>query len=237
MKALTASFKIFLKQISRDFMLYVICIVPLLVSFVFRLGVPYLDRLLSGYFQVATILSDYYLLFDLFLASITPLMLCFVSSLVILSEYDENITNYLAVTPIGKKGYLFSRLIIPAAISCAISFILVFFFSLTVWTSLMIFTVSALSGIASILFSLLIVSFSHNRVEGLAIGKFSTLLMLGLPVPFFLSSNIQYLFILLPSFWIAKLRVENNYLFVLPAIVVSLIWIVLFYKRFERKLT
>ena len=186
MKALTASFKIFLVQISRDFMLYVICIVPLLVSFVFRFGVPYLDRLLSGYFQTATILSDYYLLFDLFLASITPMMFCFVSSLVILSEYDENITNYLAVTPIGKKGYLFSRLIIPAAISCAISFILVFFFSLTVWTPLMIFTVSALSGIASILFSLLIVSFSHNRVEGLAIGKFSTLLMLGLPVPFFL---------------------------------------------------
>ena len=237
MKALTASFKIFLVQISRDFMLYVICIVPLLVSFVFRFGVPYLDRLLSGYFQTATILSDYYLLFDLFLASITPMMFCFVSSLVILSEYDENITNYLAVTPIGKKGYLFSRLIIPAAISCAISFILVFFFSLTVWTPLMIFTVSALSGIASILFSLLIVSFSHNRVEGLAIGKFSTLLMLGLPVPFFLLSNVQYLFAFLPSFWIAKLRVENNYLFVFPAIAVSLIWIVLFYKRFERKLT
>ena len=236
MKALTASFKIFLVQISRDFMLYVICIVPLLVSFVFRFGVPYLDRLLSGYFQVATILSDYYLLFDLFLASITPMMFCFVSSLVILSEYDENITNYLAVTPIGKKGYLFSRLIIPAAISCAVSYILVSFFSLAVWTSLMIFTVSALSGIASILFALLIVSFSHNRVEGLAIGKFSTLLMLGLPVPFVLLSNVQYLLAFLPSFWIAKLRLENNYLSALPAIVVSLIWIVLFYKRFERKL-
>ena len=181
MKALTASFKIFLMQISRDFMLYVICIVPLLVSFVFRFGVPYLDRLLSGYFQVVTILSDYYLLFDLFLVSITPMMLCFVSSLVILSEYDENITNYLEVTPIGKKGYLFSRLIIPAVISGAISYILVFFFSLTVWTLLMIFTVSALSGIASILFSLLIVSFSHNRVEDLRSESFPHCLCLASP--------------------------------------------------------
>lgn len=236
MKALKASFRIFLMQISRDFMLYVICIVPLLVSFVFRFGVPYIDRLLRDYFETATILSDYYLLFDLFLAIITPSMLCFVSSLVILSEYDENITNYLAVTPIGKKGYLFSRLVVPAVISCAVSFILVFFFSLTVWKPFMILVVSILSGIASILFSLLIVSFSHNRVEGLAIGKFSTLIMMGLPIPFFLSLKIQYLFIFLPSFWIAKLRVENNYLFAFPAIVMSLIWIVLFFKRFEKKL-
>ncbi len=237
MRALTASFKIFILQIVKDFMLYVICAVPILVAFVFRFGVPYIDMLLSGYFQAATILSDYYLLFDLFLAIITPTMLCFVSSLVILSEYDENITNYLAVTPIGKLGYLFSRLIVPAAISCVISFVLVSFFSLTVWAPFMIFIVSILSSIASILFSLLIVSFSHNRVEGLAIGKFSTLLMLGLPVPFFLSSNIQYLFALLPSFWIAKLCVENNYLFALPAFVMSLIWIALFFKRFEKKLT
>jgi hypothetical protein len=61
-----------------------------------------------------------------------------------------------------------------------------------------------LASLLSIALALLIVAFSHNRVEGMALAKLSGVFLLGLPVPFFLSSGVQYLFSPLPSFWIAK---------------------------------
>ena len=176
------------------------------------------------------------MLFDLFLCLITPYMFCFASSMVMLTEYDENITGYLAVTPIGKKGYILSRLLIPCVISFFASLLLIGWFSLTYWTLGMALITCFLTSILCIAISLLLFSFSHNRVEGMAMAKLSGLLMLGLPVPFFLVSKVQYLFSPLSSFWIAKMCFEENFLFLLPAILTSLIWILLLYQKFERKI-
>jgi fluoroquinolone transport system permease protein len=79
-------------------------------------------------------------------------------------------------------------------------------------------------------------SFSHNRVEGLAMAKLSGLFMLGLPVPFFLMSKVQYWFSFLPSYWIAKLGVEQNYIYSVPALLSSIIWMSILYRKFDRKL-
>ncbi|MFB0919807.1 MAG: ABC transporter permease, partial [Oscillospiraceae bacterium] len=179
----------------------------------------------------------YYLLFDLFLAILTPYMLCFVSSLIMLTEYDENMSSYMAVTPVGKRGYILSRLVFPAAIAIFVSVILMKLFSLTVWTISALIVTCTLSSLLSVGVSLLLVSLSHNRVEGMALGKLTGIILLGLPIPFFLLSGAQYLFSLLPSFWIAKLSVEGDYLFTVPALVTSLLWIWLLYGRFAKKLS
>jgi len=83
----------------------------------------------------------------------------------------------------------------------------------------------------------LLFSFSYNRVEGMAVAKMAGLIMLGLPVPFFLISNAQYLFSVLPSFWIAKLCLEDSYWFLVPASITSAIWIWLLYGKFKKKLS
>lgn len=227
----------FLKQISKDGMLYATMIAPILAGFAFRFGIPAAETALCGYFGRSTILSQYYLLFDLFLAIITPYMLCFVSSLVILTENDENMSSYMAVTPVGKRGYIASRLVLPAIIAVFVSLILMKLFSLTSWTTSALLIICVLSSLLNIGVSLLIVSFSHNRVEGMALGKLAGIILMGLPVPFFLFSDVQYLFSVLPSFWIAKLSVEDDYLFAVPALVTSLIWIRILYGRFVKKLS
>ncbi len=235
MNPLFRSFGIFIRQISSDSMLYAVCAAPILAAFFFRFGIPYLEALLCGYFNESTILAGYYLLFDLFLVMLTPFMFCFASSMVMLTEYDENMASYLAVTPVGKKGYIVSRLVLPATISYFASVIILHFFSLTRWSLLMLLTVSMLTCLLSIAVSLLLVSFSHNRVEGMAVSKLSGIIMLGLPVPFFLFSEVQYLFSILPSFWIAKLCMEKDLIFLIPALLTSLLWIWPLYKRFEKK--
>lgn len=236
MKPLFLSFRMFIWQIFKDSMLAAVCIAPVLTALFFRFGIPVIERILCGYFYKTSILSDYYLLFDLFLSLVTPYMFCFASAMVMLTEYDENMVGYMAVTPVGKKGYALSRLFFPAITSFLSSVLLIQSFSLTVWSFGMIFIICLLTGFLSISISLLLVSFSHNRVEGMALAKLSGLLILGLPVPFFLSSNVQYLFFLLPSFWIAKLVLENTVLFLPPALISLSIWLWLTYRRFNQKI-
>lgn len=230
------SFQMFLRQIRKDNMLIAVCIAPILAACFFRFGIPYMERFLCAYFGKETILSDYYLLFDLFLSLITPYLFCFASSMVMLTEYDENMTGYMAVTPVGKTGYLFSRLILPAGLSFMISMFLMLGFTLTDWSFPLILIICLLTCILSTIVTLLLFSFSHNRVEGMAIAKLSGLAMLGLPVPFFTTSSIQYLFCILPSFWIAKFCTDRNLLYLFAALFTSMIWLCLLYKKFLRKL-
>ncbi len=225
----------FIRQIVEDTMLVMVCFAVVLAAFFFRFGIPVIEGILCGYFGRETILTDYYLLFDLMLAVLTPYMLCFASAMIMLTEYDENMTSYLAVTPVGKNGYILSRLVFPAVIACIISIVIIYWFSLTQWSFGMIMLVCLITSLMSIAVALFLFSFSHNRVEGMAMGKLSGILMLGLPVPFFLFTNIQYLFSPLPSFWIAKYCMEKNLIFMFPALLSLILWIWLLYKKFIKK--
>ena len=236
MRPVMKSFFMFLRQIAGDSMLYMVMAAPILAGCAFHFGVPALETLLCRLFGETAILSDYYLLFDLFLAVMTPYLFCFVSSMVMLSEYDENIASYLAVTPIGRRGYIVSRLVLPAVVSIAASVLVMRFLALADWTWANLLLVGALGGVLSIPVALLVVAFSHNRVEGMALAKLAGVILLGLPVPFFIGGGAQYLFSVLPSFWIAKLVLSENNLLLLPAVAASLLWIWALYRKFERKM-
>lgn len=235
MKPLLKSFKIFIKQILNDNMLIVVSVTPILAGLFFKFAIPNLDKLLCQYYGQA-ILADYYLLFDLVLGILTPFMFCFVSAMVMLTEYDENMAVYMAVTPLGKKGYIVSRLVIPAIISVFLSMIVVACFCLTKWTFLGLFVICLLSSMFSVVLSLLIFSISHNRVEGMAMSKISGIGIIGLPIPFFIKNGVQYIFSFLPSFWIAKISLNDNYIFIIPALVTLAVWFILLYKKFVKKI-
>lgn len=237
MKPLIRSFRMFISQIWHDSMLIAVLIAPLLAALFFRFGIPEIERLLCAYFNKTAILFNYYLLFDLFLGILTPYMVCFASSMVMLTEYEENMSQYMSVTPVGKRGYFISRLVFPAVISFFASVFLMLCFTLTEWQAPMLILVCFLSSLTSVAVCLLLFSCSHNRVEGMALAKMAGLFMLGLPVPFFLLSKAQYLFSVLPSFWIGKLSLEHNYWILIPALVTSAVWIWLLYEKFKKKLS
>lgn len=237
MKPLWRSFAVFLRQITGDKMLVLVCLAPVLAALVFRFGIPYLEGLLCAHFETSAIISPYYLLLDLFLCLLTPYMFCFVSGLVMLTEHDENMAKYIAVTPVGKNGYIISRLIFPAAFGFLASVPLVSMFSLTVWNTALLLLACLVSSVLCVAVVMLLFSLSHNRVEGMAIGKLTGLFLLGLVVPFFLESGMQYLFSPLPSFWLAKMCVSADIIWLFPALVSSLLWMWVLYRRFERKLS
>lgn len=237
MRAMYKSFRMFMRQIWNDNMLIAVCIAPVLAAFFFKFGIPTIERIICARLGRTDILADYYLMFDLFLGIITPYMFCFASSMVMLTEYDENMSLYMSVTPVGKKGYLIARVVFPAVISFFASVLLLLFFSLTKWPLVLLLAFCAFSSVLSVAFSMLLFALSHNRVEGMAMAKLAGLFLLGIPVPFFIISGAQYLFSFLPSFWVAKLCIEENFIYVLPAVLTISLWIMAVYSRFEKKLS
>ncbi len=70
--------------------------------------------------------------------------------------------------------------------------------------------------------ALLVLTISSDKLEGMALTKLST--------------DIQYVISPLPSFWIGKAILENMPLYMLPAFVLSDMWICFLFKRYLRKI-
>jgi fluoroquinolone transport system permease protein len=217
-------------------MLIFILSAPVLSGLFFKLGVPYIETLLSKYLQMNDLLTPYYLLFDLLLASLTPLLYCFAAAYIILGEIDDGISKYLAVTPIGKKGYLISRIGIPTLTSWLVTMVTLGIFHLSFMTPITIIMISIMTALLGMTEALLIVSTASNKVEGMAVSKLSGLCFIGLATPFFLNGNMQYILFCLPTLWIAKYALEINYFYALLGMLTSIGWITYLYKRFKKKI-
>ena len=51
MKPILRSFGIFIRQITRDNMLWAVCLAPFITALLFRFGIPYVEILLCSYFE------------------------------------------------------------------------------------------------------------------------------------------------------------------------------------------
>lgn len=236
LRVLSYAFIQFLYQLLKDAMLILLCVAPILCGLFFQFGIPFIQSLLIKYLNNPDILPAFYLLFDLMLAILTPMLYCFAAAYVILGEIDDGISKYLAVTPIGKNGYLISRLGFPAIIAFVVSIVAVSIFKLTQISFVDILIITFISSILGLVEALLIVSFSSNKVEGMAISKLSGLFMLGLPAPFFISGNIQYILFFLPTFWLAKFAIEKNIIYAALGILTSIAWGTILYRKFKKKI-
>lgn len=234
MKQILTAFGQVVSQARSDAMLFLCCLAPLLMGAVFKWGIPLADRLLSGFVPIS--LLPYYPLFDLLLCAAVPFLLCFVPSMVILGEIDDRISSYLAVTPLGKGGYLLSRLGIPVALSTLATPFLCLLFGLSRLPFGMLAAAAVCSGAQGLVETLLVTCLSSNKLEGIAVAKLSGLFLLGVPAPFFLSGPAEYLLSPLPGLWLAKAVLQNNWLYFAVSLLVSGIWAGFLFRRFQRKL-
>ena len=236
MRAIRLSFFQMLIYMRRDMMLFAVCFVPVPAGLLFRFGIPLLEAVLTDWFHISAIMSPYYALIDTFFAMLSPIMFCFVSAMVSLEEADEKTAAYLFVTPLRKNGYLTARFCIPAIAAFFATIILLSVFKLTSLSVIEIVLLAAGGTLQGIITSLLILTISSNKLEGMAISKLSVLMIFGAAIPFFIKDNLQYVLFPLPSFWIGKAAYENKGLYILPAFALSAIWIYSLLKRYLRKI-
>lgn len=236
MKAIRLSFFQMALTMRRDMMLFMSCIAPILAGFFFRFAIPFLENVLTSCFHITAVISSYYRLVDIFFAVLSPVMFCFVSAMVSLEEIDENTAVYLSVTPLGKTGYLFARFGVPSVIAFLTTIILLPVFKLTALSAMTILLLAAGGTLQGMIVALLILTISSNKLEGIAVAKLSAPAAFGAAIPFFIKSDVQYVISPLPSFWIGKAVLENRMFYMLPAFILSVLWICFLLKRYLCKI-
>ena len=189
-----------------------------------------------SFFQMAAAMFTYYKLIDILFAMLSSTMFCFVSAMISLEERDEKTAVYLFITPLGKTGYIDARLGVPSAIAFLATITLLPVFKLTPLSPLTILLLATGGTLQGMIVALLVLTISSNKLEGMAVTKLSTLTIFGAVIPFFMKSDMQYVISPLPSFWIGKAILENMPLYMLPAFVLSAMWICFLFKRYLRKI-
>lgn len=236
MRAVGICFLQMLKFIKKDRMLFAACFAPLLAGAFFRFAVPWADRKMAVWFSDTLILRPYYGLIDVVFSMLASIMFCYAAAMVILEEVDDHIAGYLFVTVLGKKGYLLARLGIPAAAAFILTVLLLPVFKLSGSGVLSIVCLAGGGALQGLILALLITAFSSNKLEGMAVTKLSSLLVMGAAVPYFFNGDVQYFFSLLPSFWMGKLAYHGEPLYIFPMTAVSALWILLPVKKFVNKI-
>lgn len=204
MKALYISFSRFTKEIFKDAMLAAMTILPIFLGLLFKLGLPVLEVFLETRFGLHKILEPYYLFFDLTIIFSTPIMFGYAGLMIILEERDRGIMKYLCVTPLGRRGYILTRLVFLSAIAALYAFFVETLLHLSDINLLQIFLGCLFSFLTGIWLICLITLLASNKVEGLAFSKFSGILILGPLASFFIKDWIKYFTGFLPTFWFTE---------------------------------
>ncbi len=231
------AFREFIKEIWQDVMFAALLFVPLLMCLLFRFGIPLLERELCEMQHVGTMITPYYFCFDLCIIMMTPIMFSFAGVMVILGELDNGLARYLMVTPLGKKGYLWSRigmLSVIAMVYADISILVFRLSDLSVWNILYCGVISAMTGA---LISFFVVSLAHNKVEGMALTKFSAFFVLGIPIAVFIKIPYKYIGFFLPSFWTTEFCIRGQIVDAVMGLVVGGILLYISFRRFAGRIS
>ncbi len=236
MKQTLCLFQIGFRQISKDGMLLVLLPAPFFVGLIFKFGVPLVNDVLQDRFALS--LLPWYGLVDGILLCLTPMFVAMVTAFLILEERDEGITSFYHITPAGGYSYLIARIGIPMIFTFIITVIAVEVFHISTISNLDIWAGSLISATTGIALATAIVSMAGNRVEGLAVSKITGISLLGLISIWVIPTPYMYFAAFLPSFWVGKLMIEgvNTVSFCL-GILTCLVWIVVFSKKFLRRIS
>jgi fluoroquinolone transport system permease protein len=216
-----------------DAMLAAILFAPILLGIVFRFGIPLLEETLCSYFQVSSVFKPYYRLLDLFVVVMTAYMCSVSGIMVILGDLDCGVTKALVVTPLGKRGYLLSRIGIPSVLAAIYGGVIACMFGLSALSVPLFIALTISASLIAVTASFLVVAIAKNKVEGLALSKLSGLMLLGLPAAYFIREPVRYLTCITPGFWLARLGQTEDFWFLLPIVLTSVLWIALLYRRFS----
>ena len=196
-------FRIGMRQIIRDGMLFALLPAPFLMGALAKFGIPPLDALLARQFGFS--LQPWYGLIDGLLLYLTPTLLGMISTFLMLEERDEGIADFYNITPAGGRAYHIARLGLPMAWAFVCSLVVGAIFTLRALAPMVLLGACLISAAAGALMTLGVSRFAKNRVEGLALSKLTGLSLLGLVAVWFIPAPFSWFFGFMPSYWLGIL--------------------------------
>ncbi|MBN1886976.1 MAG: hypothetical protein JW850_03265 [Thermoflexales bacterium] len=191
-------------NVRRDAMLKWIAILPPVLALAMRWIIPVLFGRLSDFLHVD--LAPYYSPFMGYtLALLTPAMVGVVVGFLLLDERDDRTLSALQVTPLSLNGYLAYRLLVPSVLSVILTVIVFPLSGLMEIDWLSLLWLSICSAPFAPLFALFMASFAQNKVQGFALQKAASWVFMPPVIAYFIQSNWQWAFGIVPTYWPAKL--------------------------------
>lgn len=228
-----------LTSILRDPMLRLLFIMPLFIPLLFRIIIGIGGRLLMERFGFD--LSPYYPLIQSVVILMAPFIMGTAIGFVLLEERDENILSFIAVTPLGKRGQLFYKILFSIVLSFICTYLSLFITGIMEPRPLKLLLVALMAALEAPLVALFMTAFAGNKVEGLVMAKATGILITGPLLAHFVPQPWGNLALLLPTTWVAKVfqaGYQTLPLFLLyggGGLLVHLLFILLFLKIYERR--
>ena len=229
-----------IKNITRDSMLLGTMLAPIALALFIKLSISYFSEVFNEMFPFT--IEHHYTFIMSFVILLSPFMLGIMAGLMILEEMDDNILSYIAVTPVSKSGYLLYRLIVPMLISTILTIFII------VYTGLVNFTISILpvvllAAMITPIMALFLASFANNKVEGLAIGKATGVILIVPFLTYIVKSNWLFLLSAFPTFWVSEAFMKSyemalySDIYVLIGFCIQGVYLYILFKIFNRKPT
>lgn len=192
------------RNIQRDsFLLYMLIIPWGMVAITQLLVPPLRDWVLEAHsFDIVAL---YPMILSVFFVINMPMIFGLLYGLLLLDERDDHTLAAVMVTPVSISNYAAYRMFVVWLLSFT-------YVMLTALSSglmrnvniLQLVPVALVGALMGPMIMLLLAAFARNKVEGMALVKGVGILMVGTLAAFFVTSDWQIVFGILPSYWIAK---------------------------------
>ena len=232
------SFKADIKFIRRDPMLLMAISAPFIIILILKLVFPVLVQFIFS--KTSFNLANYYSIVALTMIPVIPLLFGLVYAFILLDENDTHILQVIAVTPAGKKNFLYMRMITPAVLS----FIMVLISIIITdpvpgegW--LRTIFVSFLFSIQAPFIFLFIGGLASNKIEGMALSKLYGVFLIAVPLGLILHHPWNYFAFFSPLYWISWAWVTplpmESLTYGAIALLVTAGCVLMFFRHFLRK--
>ncbi|MBX3035872.1 MAG: hypothetical protein KF758_03080 [Anaerolineales bacterium] len=230
-----------IRNIRRDSLVAWMIYIPILMALLVRFGAPPLTaRLLEQYnFDLTTY---YPVLLSYFFIGMCPMVFGAVIGFLLLDEKDDRTLTALQVTPMPLSSYLIYRVSVPIILTIVMFFIVFPLANLTTFDAHMILICGIAAAPMAPMLALFLASIADNKIQGFALMKLTGVFVLAPIFAYFVTSNWELAFGLLPTYWPLKVYwmlsagETNVWLYVVIAIVYQLLITVFFAKRFYKVL-
>lgn len=231
-----------IKRIGRDNMLLLLLVYPALLAVVGKFLIPFLRGVFIENFD----LMDHYPALLVFFIIANPYIYGALAAFTLLDEREENVLQAIRVTPLTLPRYLGAKVFFFVIVSIVSGMFITWFLDLVTISFGESFIINTLIAMSAPFSMVLINSFANNRLEGFALVK-GTSLMIVLPLlAFYVPEKWHLLIGIIPGYWPAMSvnKLANPAFGFMPywgyslvGFVYILILIALFFRRFRRKIS
>jgi fluoroquinolone transport system permease protein len=222
------------KQIMRDPIMALLMIVPLFLIIVFKLMVIFLIPFLLTRFGFDA--SPWLFYVFVFVIMMCGALMGIVTGFMMIDERDGNISELMSVTPLGRGGYLFNRLLFAAVSTFLYGIISYYVLDVVKLPIIAVLFVSLLSSDYSIIIGLLIFSFADDKVKGLTFAKAINALNLFAFTDLFSLRWLTVLSWFFPPYWITMVvEYPHSFLTYGLALLVNLVWLCLLIRHYWKR--